>query len=159
MIPLIPIWLALKGATGTVLGLWNALPGAVKAMILIALAGLIGFWQGGAAADRRCVERIAASIEAAVMKDKRVSAEAKVRAEVQAAEARGREAAIEEKVKGYVEELAKRTEAACIAGADADRWNDGLGVSDQPVQPARTKPAANGARRPVSRAVPQGKVQ
>lgn len=151
MIPL----LFLRGLAGSVVGFWRALPGPIQALILIVAAGIAGILWGEHAAAKRCEARIQASIAAAQNKDVEIARDAKARAERARGDAEVRSATVTKEVRGYVEEMAQQTVAACLAGRDADRLNDGLDVHDDAVPAARAKPAPGRGRGAVPGAVPE----
>lgn len=149
----------LSGAWMNGLRLWAALPGPVKAAILIVLAAAVGVLWGEHDGNRRCQARINASIEAARSLDGSISAETKARADQQTAAAEAREKAIREEVTKYADELAQKTAAACADPGLAGRYNDGLGVSDDAVQPSGQEPAVRRGRGPVTVPLPPRKGQ
>lgn len=153
-IPVLIAWDAVGGVFRRAWTLWAGLPGPIKAAVLIAVALLVGELHGRHVGDLRCEARIAASVKAAETRDAVISSEAHERAQRQTGEADARSAAVKSEVRDYVEELAKRTAAACSVGADADRFNSGLGVQDDGLQPPRPIAPGGSGHRTVPRLVP-----
>lgn len=141
--------------------IWRFLTSPVGVVFtMLALSG--GFWVAGSIHGKRagraeCEARIEQSQAAAKAADARITAEARAVAEVQQREAAARETAIKTEVQGYAEELTKRAEAACKSGADADRWNDGLSLSDDGVQGAVPVAPPGDGHRALPGALPKGK--
>jgi hypothetical protein len=141
-------------------GIWRFLThpvGVILTMAALAFGGfLVGQHRGKVEGAAACERRIQESVEAARLADASIAEERRRAALDQAKQAEAREAAVKDEVRGYAEELTKRAEAACKAGADADRFNDGLGVSDDAISGGAPIPPARPGRGPVSGTVPQG---
>jgi hypothetical protein len=132
--------------------------GVVLTMAALSLGFLAyGNHLGGARERANCEARIQASVEAARLADVTIAEERHKAALDQVKQAEAREATVRGEVHDYAEELAKRAEAACRSGADADRWNDGLSLSDESAVPGGAPvPPRRPGRGSLAVPVPQG---
>lgn len=153
-VPLMIAWAVGKRWLLTAWNVWVAMPWPVKCAIVAAVALFIGRSVGLDKGRAECAARIEQSIAAAERRDVEIAEKRAAVAAQQATEAEARARAVEGEVRSYVDELAKRTGESCRAGADADRYNDGLSVQDDGVQPPRAKPAPGGQHRSNARPVP-----